>query len=69
MNSAEFAMSEFVRKGWVTDGVWKDGMQEILCTDVIKMLSILDGRDHSGSSAGYIIKLFEHLAHYKALPD
>ena len=69
MKSADFAMNEFIRKGWVTNGVWKDPMQQALCTDVIKMLEILDSRDHSGSSAGYVIVLFDQLARYKALPD
>ncbi len=70
MKSADFAMNEFIRKGWVaSDGLWKCPMQQSLCTDVIKMLEILDNKDHSGSSAGYIIVLFDQLARYKALPD
>ena len=68
MNSADFAMQEFERKGWVTAGVWQDPMQESLCTDVIKMLEILDSKDHSGSSAGYIIQLFYMMARYHTIP-
>ncbi len=55
-NTIHHALSEFVFAGWMTqDGVFNDESQESICQDMIQVIELIDGQDHSGFSIQYLI--------------
>lgn len=67
MNNYEsHAWTEFKAAGWVDeDNKFKDEMQEMICTHVLKLLEVFHEEGHSGSSAPYAIDLFKKLASFE----
>ena len=62
------AMAEFKAAGWMDEkGEWKDGMQKLLCEQVLQLLEIFGNHGHSGSSAPYAINLFKQLANFEII--
>jgi len=62
------AWTEFKAAGWLDeDGKFKDEMQEMICTHVLKLLEVFSDEGHSGSSAPYAINLFSKLAKFEPL--
>lgn len=66
MNNYErHAQREFRAAGWADEnGKFKDEMQEMICTHVLKLLEVFADEGHSGSSAPYAIDLFSKLAKF-----
>ncbi len=65
-NYEKHAWEEFRAAGWTNDkNEFNDGMQEAICTHVLKLLSVFADEGHSGSSAPYAINLFEKLAKFE----
>lgn len=61
-------MREFQYAGWTDEnGVFKDGMQKLMCDGVMKLLELFDQEGHSGSSAPYAINLFKTLARFEPI--
>lgn len=68
MNYREHAQREFHAAGWTDgDGKFLDGMQEMMCTQVLELLDAFSAHGHSGSSAPYAIDLFEKLAKFEPI--
>ena len=68
MSYKKHAELEFRAAGWVDEnGNFKDEMQELMCTQVLKLLDVFDSHEHSGSTAPYAISLFERLAKFKPI--
>lgn len=62
------ALNEFRAAKWVdTDDKFIDGMQEMICKHVLKLLDVFANEGHSGSSATYAINMFEKLAKFEPL--
>lgn len=68
MNMVDHAMNEFCTAGWIdNDGKYPDEMQEVICNDVLELLTVFSNQEHSGSSAPYVIRLFSELAAYEPI--
>lgn len=62
MNYLDHAKKEFNIAGWTdNNGNFKDEMQELVCKDVLDLLSVFSKQGHSGASAAYTIGLFKQL--------
>lgn len=60
------AWLEFKALGWTDeDGKFKDEWQELICTQVLELLTLFSEHGHSGSSAPYAINLFKKLASFE----
>jgi hypothetical protein len=47
---------------------WRDGdMQEMVCDNVIELLTAFSGQGHSGSSAPYVLSVFKKLANFEII--
>jgi hypothetical protein len=67
-NYISHAMREFRACGWLDEKEnFNDGMQEAICSHVMKLLDVFADEGHSGSSAPYAIGMFEKLANFKPL--
>lgn len=67
-NYEKHALREFKAAGWVDEnGKFKDEMQEMICTHVMKLLEIFADEGHSGTSAPYAINLFSKIAKFEPL--
>lgn len=67
-NYIKHAEIEFRACGWTNeDGTFKDGMQESICKNVLKMLEVFHDEGHSGSTAPYTIGLFSRLAAFEPI--
>lgn len=67
-NLVNHAKLEFLAAGWVNeDGKFNDEMQEMICGQVIELLTLFSGHGHSGSSAPYAINMFKTLAYFEPL--
>ena len=44
-----------------------DSMQQLACNNVLDLLKVFSGQEHSGMSAPYVIDLFSKLAKFKPL--
>lgn len=67
-NYKNHAMREFRAAKWVDEnGKWCDGMQEMICNHVLKLLEVFADEGHSGSSAPYAIDLFSKLAKFNPI--
>ena len=65
-NYRKHAELEFRAAEWVDEnGKFNDGMQEMICKHVLKLLEVFDGEGHSGTSAPYTINLFKQLASFE----
>ena len=54
------AWREFMVAGWCDEkGVFEHPMQQLICDNVLSLLEVLCGQDHSGSSYPYLMGLFE----------
>ena len=61
----EHAKREFRAAGWCDDsGKFNCEMQEMMCQNVLDLLKVFSEQGHSGSSAPYLINLFEKLAKF-----
>ena len=69
MSNHEFhARNEFRAAGWTDEnGKFKDEMQEMICNHVLKLLDVFAGEGHSGSSAPYVLNVFDTLARFKPI--
>lgn len=67
MSYREHAMREFETVGWIKDGKWQDGMQKMMCEQVLELLDLFSAHGHSGFSAPYAIKLFKTLASFEPI--
>jgi len=61
------AIEEFKYAGWLKDGVYKDDMQKLMCTQVLELLDKFAEHGHSGTSAPYALNLFKKLAEFKPI--
>ena len=67
-NYHKHALREFKAAGWTNeDGSFKDEMQGLICSHVMKMIDIFAEEGHSGSSAPYAINLFKKIAEFAPL--
>ena len=67
-NYESHAKREFHAAGWTdADGKFSDGMQEMMCKHVMKLLEVFADEGHSGSSAPYAVRLFEKLARFEPI--
>jgi hypothetical protein len=65
-NYTKHAEHEFKAAGWVdADGKYSDGMQEMICKQVLALLDLFADHGHSGSSAPYALNLFTTLAKFQ----
>lgn len=65
-NLIKHAREEFRAAGWTDEnGVYKDEMQEAICTHVLKLLEVFSDEGHSGSTAPYALNMFTTLANFK----
>lgn len=68
MNKYKKEFTEFRAAGWLNeDGTFKDEMQEMICTHVLKLLDVFRDEGHTGTTAPYTIDLFKKLASYEPL--
>lgn len=68
MSIKTHAMREFRAAGWLDEnGNFKDGMQKLICEQVLELLEKFSEHGHSGSSAPYAINLFKTLASYEPI--
>lgn len=68
MNILDHANTEFHAAGWVdADGKFIDDFQQDVCKCVTDLLEVFSKQGHSGSTAPYVINLFEKLASHKPL--
>lgn len=67
-NYKTHALNEFRAAKWVdANDKFIDGMQEMICNHVLKLLDVFANEGHSGSSATYAINMFEKLAKFEPL--
>lgn len=67
-NYATHAQTEFRAAGWVDqDGKFKDGMQELICSQVLELLEKFSEHGHTGTTAPYAINMFTKLANFEPL--
>jgi len=67
-NYTKHALNEFKILGWMNeDGSFEDPMQAQICNHLMDLLYVFANEGHSGTSAPYTIKLFEHLANFKPI--
>ena len=67
-NFEKHAREEFRAAGWMDEhGNIEDGMQEYICAGVLDLLNVIEKQGHSGTSAPYMLKLFETLANFKPI--
>lgn len=59
-NLLDHAKAEFEKLGWPGDCE----MQKAVCDDILALLEVFSAQDHSGSSALYVINLFNKLARF-----
>ena len=65
---AKHALAEFQYAGWMDkDGNFVNEMQELICDNVLELLSTLTKQCHSGYSHGYLMKLFNKLANFEPI--
>ena len=62
-NLIEHSEREFKALGWPGDCE----MQQVACANLLELLETFSGQGHSGSSAQYIINLFERLAKFQPI--
>jgi hypothetical protein len=68
MSLVEHAKAEFRAAGWCDEnGKFNDEMQQLMCDQVIELLTIFGEHGHSGSSAPYAIDLFSKLAKFEPI--
>lgn len=67
MGYREHAIREFEHVGWTKDGEFLDGMQEMMCNQVLELLDLHASHGHSGSSAPYALSLFTSLAKFEPI--
>lgn len=60
MSLVEHAKREFELLGWPGDCE----MQEIVCNNIVELLEVFANQGHSGSSAPYVLNLFNELARF-----
>lgn len=63
MSLIEHAKTEFEALGWPGD----DEMQEMICDNLIELLEVFSEQGHSGSSAPYLLNLFDKLARFNPI--
>ena len=62
------ALNEFKAAGWIgSDGKYCDEMQELMCNQILELLSLFSIHGHSGSSAPYAVDLFKKLAMFEPI--
>ena len=66
-NLHQHALREFALAGWIDDTGYKDEMQGMICSHVMKLIDIFSEEGHSGSTAPYAINLFQRIASFKPL--
>lgn len=67
-NYKNHALREFRAAGWVNEtGEFIDKYQEAICNDVLNLLELFSSKGNSGTSAPYMVHLFEQLALFKAI--
>lgn len=67
-NYHNHAMTEFRAAGFIReDGEWSDGMQQMICNHILKLLEVFSEEGHSGSSAPYAINMFSKLAKFEPI--
>jgi hypothetical protein len=67
-NLEKHALIEFRAAGWVDEnGKYIDEMQQLICEQVVQLLSMFSEHGHSGTSAPYTINLFKQLAMFEPL--
>ena len=67
-NVIQSALNEFKFLGWMDkDGNFDDEMQELICTNVLELLHVMNKQGHSGFSANYLLSMFNKLANGKPL--
>jgi len=59
-NLIKFAKKEFEILGWPGD----DEIQKAVCDDIIELLRVFSEQGHSGTSAPYVLNLFNELAKF-----
>jgi len=62
-NLVKHAEREFRVLGWPGDCE----MQQMVCDNLLELLEAFSGQGHSGSSAPYVINLFERLAKFEPI--
>lgn len=68
MSYRDFAMREFRAAGWLDEsGQFTDGMQEMMCEQVMELLDKFSEHGHSGSTAPYAVNLFKQLAMFEPI--
>jgi len=67
-NSIKHAKREFQAAGWCdSTGKFEDGPQKSICDNILELLRVFSNRGHTGTTAYYVIDLFEKLAKFKTL--
>ncbi len=61
------AKSEMELLGWHKPGKDGDRMQILVYNNILDLFRVFSSQGHSGTSAPYVVKRFEHLASYKIL--
>ena len=68
MSLVEHAKAEFRAAGWCDEnGVFIDEMQHMICDNAIELLTIFGEQGHSGSSAPYLLNIFDRLAKWEPI--
>lgn len=68
MSYREHAELEFKAAGWTDEfGNFKDGMQELMCKQILELLDLFSKHGHSGLTAPYAINLFKVLASFEPI--
>jgi len=62
-NLVRHAEREFKVLGWPGE----DDMQKLICQNIVELLYIFGGQGHSGTTAPYVLNLFEKLAAFKPI--
>ena len=62
-NMVKHAEREFKSLGWQGD----DETQRWVCDNILELLKVFSEQGHSGSSAQYVLNLFERLARFKPI--
>jgi len=63
MSLIDHAKVEFKALGWPGD----DEMQAMICDNVLELLRVFSEQGHSGTSAPYVMNIFEKLSKYNPL--
>jgi hypothetical protein len=67
-NLIDHAMREFRACGWVDEsGTWNDEWQKEICENVLDLVRVFADQGHSGSTAPYLLNIFERVAALKPL--